>query len=184
MATLTEVIRTTESTIGNFIGADALLEWSDEALRLALEPCSQVKLITWRHTEEALSPPEFLGHDIVGILQVIYNHLETAASRSDCLRGGTTDQPQPPNRRAVLLALNDVLHGFKAFSGISGTPVGLVFSYLKKCYEYHLIFARLLFPKGSTNSFAGHEEVSIWAAATVLSWAENVRATGKGIVLT
>ncbi|PVH72226.1 hypothetical protein DL98DRAFT_539395 [Cadophora sp. DSE1049] len=161
MASLREVICQLTAIVDNPTQLNAPLEWPIPELRRCLKHCSFSRLDKWRkrvHKEYDNQIAQDLNFYV--FQDDVWDCLTRASDKSHQLRLWTKGK-SPTNirfnftsrRHLVSSALTDILEAFKHFSAMNGRPVGIVFKYIKKCYEFMIHLGSMLYPHGESDSW-------------------------------
>ncbi|KAH6716303.1 hypothetical protein BKA61DRAFT_720748 [Leptodontidium sp. MPI-SDFR-AT-0119] len=166
MSSLSEVIRCTTSIVDNPRQLDyPLEEWTNSGIRSCLKPCGRGRLAKWHLMVERAygneAPQDQRFSEVQGKIDEC---LKSASRKSHTLRKWTTGRESPgpgvvSYRHLVILAVKDVLEAFGHFCDLRGNPTGIVFVYIKKCYEFMIVLGQLLYPyRDGDTWYSGHGE--------------------------
>jgi len=167
MASLREVIFQLTAIVSNPTQLDARLQWPIPGLRSCLKHCSFSRLENW-HRRVHREYDNQIAHDLTfyEVQDEVWECLLRASEKSHQLRLWTKCKlPSKIRfnfvsyRHLVSQALADILEAFEHFSAMDGRPLGIVFEYIKKCYEFMINLGNMLFPQGDgDNWYAQHKD--------------------------
>ncbi|KAK0112240.1 hypothetical protein ONS96_001488 [Cadophora gregata f. sp. sojae] len=170
MASMREVILQLRAIVNNPTQLNAPLEWPIPGLRSCFKHCSFARLDKWHiRVHEEYDNQIAQDSAFYEFQDEVWDCMTRASEKSHHLRlwtKGRLPTKSPFNfisyRHLVSEALADILEAFEHFSAMNGRPVGIVFKYIKKCYEFMIRLGSMLYPYGDNeNWYAQHTEFLI-----------------------